>query len=186
MSEAQLIPPTRSVFVPEPGEIWISAYTTSRRLSPWLPILTSFAAAELAAYLFCRLPKPHAHLPALVLAAVFYVGLTLAAGAIGMRVPRILTGKKCRPTPAILAGLVSTGWLFFPSIALLYRQGSRWIILATAAASFPIALSLNQLFRLTPSPAPPIPWNPASSDGTLPLQTSMACRGLSSTPPWSS
>jgi hypothetical protein len=114
--------------------------------SPWSVVLAGFVAAEITAYVLCTLPPPHTQ-PwiTLLFRSIAYVAFTAAAGALGIFVANSLGDKKTRFRPALLIKLVGAGWLFFPCIALLYRQYSLWIILAIAIASFPIARSLNQL-----------------------------------------
>jgi hypothetical protein len=114
--------------------------------SPWLPVLCGFVAAELTAYLFCRVPTAHNFAwSRLLLRAAGYVTITGCAGAIGVILPYMLLRNRPALSPSILIRVVGPGWLFFPCIALLYRQFSPWILPAVAAVSVVVALGIERL-----------------------------------------
>ncbi len=110
------------------------------------------------ASLACQLPTAHTLSWATIFSlSIKYIAITALAGAIGTSIPWFFLRVKPSFGLSFLSKTVAVGWIFFPCIALFYRQQSPGMFFVLSLATVALAFSLRRLF-------PPI----AKSDQTAP------------------
>jgi hypothetical protein len=115
----------------------------------WLMVVTGCLSAAIVASLICRLPKSHAlSWITIFLRSVLYIALTAGGGTIGIGVGWFFLKAKPSSTLPSFSRSIVVGWMFFPCIALLYRQQSFGMFLVLALATAAVAFSLRQIFPL--------------------------------------
>jgi hypothetical protein len=112
-----------------------------------LLILTGCLSAAMIASLACRLPRAHTLSWTTIFSlSVKYIAITTVAGAIGTSIPWLFLRAKPSFGLRFLSKSIAVGWIFFPCIALFYRQQSAGMFLALTLATVALAFSLRRLF----------------------------------------
>lgn len=112
-----------------------------------LLILTGCLSAAMIASLACQLPRAHTLSWATIFSlSIKYIAITTVAGAIGTSIPWFFLTVKPSFGLSFLSKTVAVGWIFFPCIALFYRQQSPGMFLVLALATVALAFSIRRLF----------------------------------------
>ena len=112
----------------------------------WL-VVTGCVAAAMATSLFCQLPKSHTlSWTTILLLAATYIALATTVGTLGISIPWLFLRSKPLFHLTFLARKVAPAWIFFPCIALLYRQQSQWMFPVLSVATMALGFSLRQVF----------------------------------------
>src|SRR5580704_18131035 len=110
-------------------------------------VVTGSLSAAIIASLACRLPAAHTLSWTTIFSlSVKYIVLVAFGGAIGTSIPWFFLRVKPSFGLSFLSKTVAVGWIFFPCIALFYRQQSPGTFLVLALATVALAFSLRRLF----------------------------------------